>query len=389
MVPPVYIDYSSNYIQGSVRYDPLVVSALTSHESIDLFTNNLYDVQDYFQLRKDNALYSALAEAYCDSVYLMAGIIYREGWGMTSGAGVYFYGGELFFSFSDIPEVYQFNYSVQEKVGEVNFGFRRMKFSGSYALNSFYSEIFYTVISPYDNGQKIHSEINGKEAGGYVSLKEKDSLFEGRCLYGKTTIDLYENISPFGKLKDGEYIFYSASGSELFNKYCTVEAGITGMNLKAGRKSYFEIWPFTFWDMFLPSRANMNSFDISLQLPFAGITGSYPVTIQNIKINPSCSTEYFHLILNDKIEYSKKIWDLYPFVAHYEKARYDISHSFYGILYLHADLISEIENIKLKFRISQLVPVKKIKMTDIKSDSENSNRKESGPFIDLSVTGYL
>ena len=51
--------------------------------------------------------------------------------------------------------------------------------------------------------------------------------------------------------------------------------------------------------------------------------------------------------------------------------------------------LSEIENIKVKFRISQLVPVKKIKMNDIKSGSQNSNKKESGPFIDLSVTGYL
>ena len=382
-----HADYSVMNMRTGVRYDPFVVSASVAKPSLDLYTNNLDAIDDFFRLKDESAAYTAILESYLDPVYLMAGFVYRDGCGGMFGTGANLPRGRLLFLFSYIPSVYRFRYSVNGVGGEVLFGHRDYKFTGCYDSTSFHSEIFCSVITPYKDERKIHSINKGYYAGGNVSSKGEHFILEAGYQYAKVNISLYDEVSPFGRLDDGQYHTYTASGGWVFNKYCTVTGGVMGLNASAERGSYFEIWPFSFWDMILPPRLKLDALDINLVLPNAGVTGSYPFMIKKLAVCPSLTVGYYHLLLSDTIKYSKKKWDVYPFVPHYEKERINIEPGYYGIVNLKADLKLEMAHVDFKFSISQLAPAgkKKKKKSNIDPDLE----KDSGPFIVISAMGYL
>ena len=134
----------------------------------------------------------------------------------------------------------------------------------------------------------------------------------------------YNNIAASLKYKGNEqshidnlhHNYYLISSQIDLNKKYKLSLGITGIKTRINTGSYLDIWPFTYWDIFLQSRTRLKKFDNSLHLPFTALNCLYTLDKVKIKSKTSFELGYYHILFTDDIIFKERYTILYPILTY-------------------------------------------------------------------------
>lgn len=154
---------------------------------------------------------------------------------------------------------------------------------------------------------------------------------KGNTSYSFTYADLRYNGDRYAKL-DNLHALYS----NIFIEYQQLERlkyslGCRATFTKIGEDSYFDIWPFSYWDMFLAHRTRIKKADSNSQLPYISITYSKD-KVYNKSLSYDVGLEYNHLFHSEDIVIKNRRVIIYPFLFAYDTEYYDFKGNTDGFL---------------------------------------------------------
>ncbi len=373
----------------------------------ELYTDNLYDKDDYLKITRDKNQYQSRITYMYKNYFISGGFGYTHGYSYEFSIGMVIWRGILAFRYSQDIYHYDFMYSVQDESGIIQLDFSSDTYSAYYKNKFFDINGYYKKIYPIKHKDRIHSVIDGESIG----LKSIFSYnqFKFACEYdeGIVNTELYDDKSPFALMDNFSFKHYVFSGQYTL-KYITVKSGVTGFKAEIGDKSYIEIWPFTFWDIFLASKTRLEKMEIEIMMPFGQTEFHYSVKTKKIYVHTGLTMSYYHLYFNNSTIISEKKWDVYPLVSHYESREIEFDPQIDGLSQIKGHITFKYLHIELSCFASQIIPIdfstiqKKVNSLGKKSDENKSvssmashsgeerSKKEitGGTFFRVYVTAY-
>jgi hypothetical protein len=137
----------------------------------------------------------------------------------------------------------------------------------------------------------------------------------------------------------------------------TCFAGAKGFANRVRDDSYFDIWPFTFMDVFLDSRTRLKNADALSYSPFvrADWTEEFMFGVGACQVK--AGVEYDHLIHSEDIVVKERYYTLFPFFFDYETTRYDFAGRIDGYFVLPLGLGVSWKAWRAECAVQQVIPV--------------------------------
>ena len=171
-----------------------------------------------------------------------------------------------------------------------------------------------------------------------------DSLFSNRIKGFGSSLELQKELKPnlvaslytaggmlsarlnyrseeYGKLDNLGFGMASINLSKA-GRHLDAQLGLSGALTYSGDDTYFDIWPFTFWDTFLASRTRFKKLELQLLSPQAGLSyhwGKHRETGWQGEMG----LIYNHLLHHEDVIHKNRIVVMYPFFFDYETFHYD------------------------------------------------------------------
>jgi len=274
------------------------------------------------------------------------------------------------------------DYDVNGFDGKVPFNWYQLK-ANSLLQNPLYNvSLNYSSTIPagtengFDNRLYLHTlSINAS------GLFCENTVLQGYTQYSYTHAKLYYNNDIYGKL-DNLHSLYSTlqlnlKASSLFS----YQAGTRFFLNRCGSDSYFDIWPFTYWDMFLAHRTRIKQVDAEFGIPFvaASYQNAWQYSHSALKIKMSLEyNQFFHY--EDIIIRNRRVV-VYPFLFSYDTDYYDIETSMDGFLFIPLSLSYQRWGLEAGIAFEQVVPVdwESLRKMNLHQEPSGSSKiRESG-----------
>lgn len=281
------------------------------------------------------------------------------------------------------------SYDVRDEKGIIPFSFSKSSIQGSICTVLTKHDFQYTIWLPGERHAQFDNRLS------FQDMNIRNSLILPKGIRS----DLSARYRIFsGKLKyDGEqyaYIDYLQMIDIHLKMTKQYEHSIWGFGSDyyhtwSGSDSYFDIWPFTAWDIFLANRTRLKSFDIDCFIPTVSYEYQNSFSIMKTPITYSINPSYSHVFHKEDLEIKNRIVVMYPFLFAYEIYDYQ-ANNLDG--YFSIPLKSEfnIGRVLIQLKISQLVPVNWNQMINKPSSttttSHNKKTEWGGTFYNLDLS---
>ncbi|MCP4134288.1 MAG: hypothetical protein GY754_25160, partial [bacterium] len=352
-----YISNKSYFLQAQADVEPFSFYTRYKQPSFSMYTNNLSDISDEFHFTHDTAEFDFTASFKYKILTFSGGFFYSNGPGGSMKIEAEVFNGHLGAAGSYKPSWNTFSYSVREIGGAIPLNYYRGECSLFYYDKSKHFEARYALYNPLNEDGKFTTEISGFDTGGRVwfKLAPFDFTLEGE--YTKISADCMYEESPYGKLDSFFYYHYHGRGSFNFWEESSISLGVTGLKTGVGEDSYFDLWPFSYWDMFMASKTRLSNLDIKLIMPYFAFDLSRTWKFGSLHIKPGFLTSYYHLFTGCTVTYEEKVWEVYPFVSRYEPHTKKFDPGYDGIIKLELKFSARYKAVEFSLLAAQLIPV--------------------------------
>ncbi len=358
-----------------------------------VYMNDLHEISDAFNFTHDTEEFALSATGKIAFISISGNLFYCDGFSYGLGMEVTLPDSTFGIRGSYKPFYSTFKFNILDNSDEIPLNCYIEERSIYYKSNNINFEMNHLNLKPLTYNEGFSSNIEGGIASGKLDIDISPVIFKAEGIMGETTIDLKYDRSPFAKLDN--FVIYLYHTSLSYNwKVCSITSGITGFKSRIGNDSYLDIWPLTFWDLFLASRNRLDTMDIKLNMPYASFDFSYPFRIKEIEFRPLLTIGYYHLLLKNKFVYKKKIWLFYPFLSEYEPHTYEYDPGIDGIGRIGFTFTINYKYIEFYIFMSQLLPVSysKIKGASYSKvgDAAATSKinKSGGTSICFGATGF-
>lgn len=171
--------------------------------------------------------------------------------------------------------------------------------------DSLFDNRIYGLAVAYD----LQRQIKGNYLAKLISFYE---ITQARLNYRE---------EEYGKLDNLQMAYLGLSmekQGDSFDAELKLHTCLTG----SGNDTYFDIWPFTYWDTFLASRTRLKKLQMYLISPELSGTWKWGKQSSN-GWHGSLGMSYNHLFHHEDVIHKNRIVILYPFFYGYETFRYD------------------------------------------------------------------
>lgn len=215
----------------------------------------------------------------------------------------------------------ELSYQIGAESGAIPFAWNLVQAKLEGRLGAFQRRAELYGIFPGKGDSLFDNRIQGLAVTYDLQRQIKDNyLARLSSYYGITQARLNYREEEYGKL-DKLQMAYLGLGvkrqGDSFDASLKLHTCLTG----SGDDTYFDIWPFTYWDTFLASRTRLKKLQMYLISPEISSTwkwGQHPG-----KLHGSLGLSYNHLFHHEDVIHKNRIVILYPFFYGYETFRYD------------------------------------------------------------------
>lgn len=181
--------------------------------------------------------------------------------------------------------------------------------------------------------------------------------FYGSANYTHNYAELFYDKTQYAKL-DNLHSFYSNLSMTYRQKQeLSYSLGCKTYFSRIGDDSYIDIWPFTYWDMFMAHRTRIKAADINSILPYFSVSYDKNVRLGNSHLKLNATLEYDQLFHNADIIVKNRRVVLYPFLFAYDTDYYDLETDIDGFFVLPLQLSIQKWGVEAGIAFEQLIPV--------------------------------
>lgn len=282
------------------------------------------------------------------------------------------------------------NYKVLSHSGEIPFHWVLAKAAAGYRRNTLVASLWAEKTLPYASDSLYSNRVFISRIGLTGEYGWNQSwIASASTAFTNAGAELRYRGEQYGKLDILRCLeFYSKveKRTERLHYGFGVDAWLSGI----GDDSYFDIWPFTAWDIFLAHRTRIKSFTIQAASPHLGALYSSKRETEN-GFGFSAGLSYHHLFHSEDILIRNRIVVMYPFFFTYENYRYDFHDDVNGYFKLPLRLGYRFSKTKISLEAQQLAPIKwsnifKTDIIDPVPDPDSGRRQWGGSSIKLSFS---
>ena len=184
---------------------------------------------------------------------------------------------------------------------------------------------------------KLQLESNSFYQHSFFNLRYKEEQ------YGKLDNPhlLYSNLRLTRKT---DYGFGYHTGSRMF--FSTINDD-----------SYFDIWPFSFWDMFMASRTRLKKADITSFVPYISCSYAKRMDNPNLPVQIKAALEYNQILHTGEIIVKQRRVILYPFFFTYDTYNYDFQKTIDGFFVIPCEITYHKWGCAAGLAFQQLIPI--------------------------------
>ncbi|KPK95924.1 hypothetical protein AMJ80_02855 [bacterium SM23_31] len=345
-------NYHAHFFRNNYR-----ISGFIRMPEQEYYVNNLENIDDSFLITSNYPEYEFNVKKRNSKYQIGIGILYSIRLGGNLQVIIPIKGYNIGLASSYKLKKYKFAYNVQGFYGEIPFLYYFNNNSLSFTGSQFSFQTTYSSIIPTHKKGDYNNKIRGYISTNKViyTFKNVKNVFE--YTHANIAANLNYKNEEYSYLDNVYYNHYIAYSQISMSEKFKLSIGVTGIKTRIKSESYFDIWPFTYWDVFLQSRTRLKKFNNSLHLPFIVMNYLYSLNKTKIKSDTSFELGYYHKFFTSDIIYKERYPVFYPIFFGYKTKTWDISPDIDGILRLKVDSSWQYKNYNLTILLSQLIPV--------------------------------
>ncbi len=267
-----------------------------------------------------------------------------------------------------MPQHAEVSYRIGAESGAIPFAWNVAQAGLKGSFGAYHSEMDIYGIYP----GKGDSLLDNRLYGMGIATDTKRSLSGQYILglssfYGIAAARLNYRSEEYGRLDNFQLGYLALGAQKLGNSFESsfkLHACLTG----SGADTYFDIWPFTFWDTFLASRTRLKKLHMYLISPEIAGTWKWGQTAD--KVQGSLGLSYSHLFHHEDVIHKNRIVILYPFFYGYETFRYDWHDEVDALVRIPLKLSYKIPSGSIGLSLVQVLPFRWSKLFADSGDSE-------------------
>lgn len=239
---------------------------------------------------------------------------------------------------------FTFDYLTLENKIEFNYSWLNCEFSHKRLFSDKQNSSFTNTINA--NGYDLKTNLYMSDYNFYIqgSFNQLDAAM----FYGKERFAFIDHLRIWNIKSGFEYKLNQ-------NHYLALGCNYVGTSI--GNDSYLDIWPFTYWDIFLAYRTRIKQFDNKIYLPYIAYRSEFEFSLLNFKQHFNSKISYNQFYSNSSIVYKERYYTLFPLTG-YTTSILRITPDIDGMFSISADLAVEISTrFSLSLQSSQLIPV--------------------------------
>ncbi len=372
----LYILSSSFKYAGEVKHFKYDIELRNRKE--EYYFNNLSEIRDNLSFNADNTHIACVVRMEKNDKNYKLGGLFSEKPGIIAGFSKNWNKNALNIDYKLMYSKHQFEYGIQSVNDRMHFNWYRSEANIDFKLEK---HVFFTSLTTYlpDNqNDNFTYEIKGYELRYGYQYNTAELLKISSCLLHKRiSVDLFSSGNKYAHLDNFRLSKINIEVEYFKHDNVVYAIGMNYYKTRIGEESFFDIWPFTFWDVFMCSRTRLKKMDVDVFIPHAGFSRELTHEISGFVFNHTFSSFYNHLFVNYDIIYKERYFVLYPIITAYRTKEFKFSKIPDGVVDVKYKL--SVNHKKLTFNIyfAQLVPVDFSSLKDIKDDSDISNSGKS------------
>ena len=267
----------------------------------------------------------------------------------------------IIYNIKGISKKLDFNYYLWQN---------QISFKNSYLATQFSYAYLFPIESKNDFNNKIYGNTIVIKAE-YESKNNLTSFFDINYNYLKG--DFRYKEEQYGKIDGLQHLYFKFDQSYTFCLNHSLNLGLKGIFIWIEDDSYLDIWPFTFWDVFLSSRTRLSDFKNNIILPTLGYKYKLNTRSGSFQFNNTFITEYSHFIYYGQNNYKERYFVVYPILMSYRSKDLELTADIDGIINLSYASTVKYKNYSINIQLSQLLPFKKEYIINLFKSEDHNN----------------
>lgn len=264
---------------------------------------------------------------------------------LTTGAGVSLGGMDI-------------DYYVNNADGNIPFNWFQLKVKAALKGEKQSLRLVYNGTFPTwkEHGFDNRLHIDALSLTACRNLTRKAALLaEAHYKYGYAKL-LY-NDEIYGRLEHLNNVYSSLWLEQQLSGSASCRLGTRFYYNSCGENSYFDIWPFAYWDVFLAHRTRLKQVDALAGMPFARISYNKIWETASGSFTADLGLEYNHYLHSEDIVIRNRRVIMYPFLFSYDTDYYEIGNKTDGFFFLPISLTWQQWGFAASITLQQLIPI--------------------------------
>jgi hypothetical protein len=387
-----YVYSRSRFYRSHSRLGEFGLSAEYRDRDTHLLLNNLDRVSDYFEYRHRTGEFSVKVSRGSKRENVYAALSYNGRVGGSFSLSRPLGKGALSASTAIESHDSRFSYDVHGATGSIPIAFHLLKAEMDFRVSKTKLHLSYRRLLPDRSDGPFYTKIKGHVVGLDLSRQLGwGSTLHAAARYGGIRAQLTYGGEAYGHLDDLRGFAYLAENEVLIGSAHRLALGVVGLSTWVGDGSYFDIWPFTYWDAFMARRTRLDEFDLDIFMPFTAYRYTYERRVGGFELTIRPGLAYYHFVFESDIDYRERYFVLYPFIMDYRPETLDVGSAMDGIVRLALRSRTRYGKLIADLTVSQLIPVDFARSGIAAGGSDSASSvpiKEEGGFHLSASLGY-
>lgn len=268
------------------------------------------------------------------------------------------------------------DYCVGSDRGNIPFYWVKTGAELAYRTASMDMELQLSQSNPYQDDEQFYNKLFVNEVSGKTEYRFTNNLSSSIAVHAlQADASFYYKGEQYAKLDNARFASVKMALAKQDGRFC-YNGGIDSYLCRLDEDSYFDIWPFTAWDLFLAHRTRIKSFTVDAVSPYLGL--SYQTKERKSSgLWMGSSFSYHHVFHNEDVILRNRRIVLYPFLFTYDTQHYNWKDDLDAYLNLELNAGYNHSRVSTSISVKQLVPIQWSKISDIQSlepSSETGSR---------------
>jgi hypothetical protein len=324
-----------------------------------MFLNGLDEIDDYFRVRREQHELTLGLETGDGSRGKHAFVTIDNRIGGGAGLKTRLINRDVSLGVEVKPSTAGWEHRVGAASGTIPLSYYSFKTSAGLSTGRLDIDTGLSRLFPVRKEEPFHTSIEGYLIEADLGYGwGKTSRFTARGQYTDASAEFLYDGSSYGYVTGFRVLTYDVEQAWSLAPHHRVSVGVTGLSTRLGDRSYFDIWPFTYWDAFMNYRTRPDHLAADLHMPYVGYRCDLGYDRGALRTRNRLDLTYYHLLVDSNIAYKERYFVLWPVLMAYKPTHVEVDGVPDGLVRLRLGSSLKYGRLSANVTLSQLVPIR-------------------------------